>query len=165
MEYTLSDGTVYNDSINPYAYRGAINNANVNKLNTVDSTQVKTELPNSVVISNNANPGYMPPPEQGGLAELWSNAKSFFTPQEGQKTSIGNNMMDALGTGIQAGTGLASMYLTNKTNKVNQALTERKLANEEKQAKYLKSIDAGNTANKQAFAKNLGGGASYVGLA
>lgn len=103
------------------------------------------------------------PPEQSGLAALWGDTKNFFTPQKGQKTSVGNNMMDAIGTGIQAGTGLAGLYLTNKTNKANQALAERELANSEKQAKYLRSRDAGMDANKQAFAANVGGGASYVG--
>lgn len=118
----------------------------------VDNTQYQTKVPTT-------------PVKDPGLAETswWDSTKKFFTPGEGQKTSVGNNMLDALGTGVTAGTGLASTILTNKANKANQALAERKLANEEKQAKYLRAREAAVDKNKQTFASNLGGGATYVG--
>ena len=88
----------------------------------------------------------------GGLAEKgwWDRTVDAFTPQGDKGTSVGGNMMNALGTGVGAVTGLAGMYYAGKNydlQKDNQ--------------KYLRNREAQSDARKSAFATNAGNGAQY----
>jgi len=87
-----------------------------------------------------------------GLAENgWtSKVGDWFTPQGDKGTSVGGNMMNALGTGVGAVTGLAGMYYTKKNfdlQKDNQ--------------QYLRNREAQSDSRKSAFASNAGNGAQY----
>lgn len=75
---------------------------------------------------------------------------SWFTPSGDKGTSVGGNIMDAIGTGVGALTGLAGMYYTKKNYDLQK-----------EQANYLKGRDAESDARKARFAANAGNGASY----
>lgn len=163
MRYTLSDGTVIDTNANQYA--NAYGGYDAGKVSTVDTTNAaktaelggvnNVDSINSLAFKNTDN----------GLAgtSWWDSTKNFFTPGEGQKTSVGNNMLDAVGTGVTALTGLAGTALAYGTNKYNKMAAERAYADQRKQDKYLKAREAGADANKAAFAHAAGNGATYVG--
>lgn len=74
----------------------------------------------------------------------------WFTPQGDKGTSLGGNVMSAVGTGVGALTGLAGAYYTKKNydlQKDNQ--------------KYLQAREAQSDARKSQFAANAGNSATY----
>lgn len=75
---------------------------------------------------------------------------SWFTPDGESGASVGGNIMDAAGKGVDALTGLAGMYYTKKNYDLQK-----------EQADYLKGRDAASDARKSKFAANVGNGASY----
>ena len=87
----------------------------------------------------------------GGADQSWGDKiASWFTPTGENGTSVGGNMMDAVGKGVGAITGLAGMYYTKKNHDLQK-----------EQADYLKGRDAASDARKARFAANAGNGASY----
>lgn len=91
-------------------------------------------------------------PTTGGLAEQsWGDKfSSWFTPQGDKGTSLGGNVVNAVGTGVGALSGLAGMYYTKKNydlQKDNQ--------------KHLQAREAKSDARKEQLAANAGNGASY----
>ena len=109
------------------------------------------------VVNNGAVPPVVPtqpevvtPPNTGTEKGWWDKTIDAFTPQGDNGTSLGGNMMNAVGTGVGAVTGLAGMYYTKKNydlQKDNQ--------------KYLQNREAQSDARKSAFATNAGNGAQY----
>ena len=87
-----------------------------------------------------------------GLAEQsWGDKfASWFTPQGDKGTSLGGNVMGAIGTGVGAASGLAGMYYAKKNFDLQKD-----------QQDYLKNREAMSDARKSQFAANAGGGASY----
>lgn len=88
----------------------------------------------------------------GGLAEQgWSDkVAGWFTPQGDRGTSVGGNIMGAVGTGVGAASGLAGMYYAKKNFDLQKD-----------QQDYLKGREAQSDARKSAFAANAGNGAQY----
>ena len=88
----------------------------------------------------------------GGLAEQgWTDkVASWFTPQGDKGTSVGGNIMGAVGTGVGAASGLAGMYYAKKNFDLQKD-----------QQDYLKGREAQSDARKSAFAANAGNGAQY----
>ena len=88
----------------------------------------------------------------GGLAEQgWGDkVASWFTPQGDRGTSVGGNIMGAVGTGVGAAAGLAGMYYAKKNFDLQKD-----------QQDYLKGREAQSDARKSAFAANAGNGAQY----
>ena len=88
----------------------------------------------------------------GGLAEQgWGDkVASWFTPQGDRGTSVGGNIMGAVGTGVGAATGLAGMYYAKKNFDLQKD-----------QQNYLKGREAQSDTRKSAFAANAGNGAQY----
>lgn len=76
---------------------------------------------------------------------------SWFTPQGDKGTSLGGNVMGAVGSGVGALSGLAGMYYAKKNFDLQKD-----------QQNYLKGREAASDARKGQFAANAGGGASYV---
>ena len=74
----------------------------------------------------------------------------WFTPQGDKGTSLGGNVMSAVGTGVGALTGLAGAYYTAKNYELQKD-----------NQKYLQNREAQSDARKTAFATNAGNGASY----
>lgn len=74
----------------------------------------------------------------------------WFTPQGDKGTSLGGNVMGAIGTGVNAATGLAGMYFAKKNYDLQKD-----------QAEYLKNREAQSDARKAKFAANAGNNASY----
>lgn len=125
-----------------------------NNLDYMRFNQYMTKNPNA----STANTGKFkellnltPPNTGGGLAsEGWGDKFSrWFTPNE-KGTSLGGQVLDGIGTGVDALTGLAGLYYADKNFKL-----------EKEQADYLKSRDAASDARKSKFAANAGNGASY----
>lgn len=87
-----------------------------------------------------------------GLAEQgWTDkVASWFTPQGDKGTSVGGNIMGAVGTGVGAATGLAGMYYAKKNFDLQKD-----------QQNYLKGREAQSDTRKSAFAANAGNGAQY----
>lgn len=75
---------------------------------------------------------------------------NWFTPQGDRGTSVGGNIMGAVGTGVGAATGLAGMYYAKKNFDLQKD-----------QQNYLKGREAQSDARKTAFAANAGNGAQY----
>ena len=98
--------------------------------------------PNSVLL-NNGNKG---------LAETgWTDTVAgWFRPEGDKGTSVGGNIMNAVGTGVNAATGLAGMYFAKKNYDLQKD-----------QANYLKDREAQSDARKSRFAANAGNNASY----
>lgn len=88
----------------------------------------------------------------GGLAEQgWTDkVASWFTPQGDRGTSVGGNIMGAIGTGVGAASGLAGMYYAKKNFDLQKD-----------QQDYLKGREAQSDTRKSAFATNAGNGAQY----
>ena len=88
----------------------------------------------------------------GGLAEQgWTDkVAGWFTPQGDKGTSVGGNIMGAVGTGVGAASGLAGMYYAKKNFDLQKD-----------QQDYLKGREAQSDARKSAFAANAGNGAQY----
>lgn len=99
-------------------------------------------LPNTVLL-NNGNKG---------LAETgWTDTVAgWFRPDGDKGTSVGGNIMNAVGTGVNAATGLAGMYFAKKNYDLQKD-----------QANYLKDREAQSDARKSRFAANAGNNASY----
>ena len=87
-----------------------------------------------------------------GLAEQgWTDkVANWFTPQGDRGTSVGGNIMGAVGTGVGAASGLAGMYYAKKNFDLQKD-----------QQDYLKGREAQSDARKSAFAANAGNGAQY----
>ena len=75
---------------------------------------------------------------------------SWFTPQGDKGTSVGGNIMGAVGTGVGAASGLAGMYYAKKNFDLQKD-----------QQDYLKGREAQSDTRKSAFAANAGNGAQY----
>lgn len=75
---------------------------------------------------------------------------SWFTPQGTAGTSIGGNVMNAVGTGVGALTGLAGLYYTKKNYDLQKANQQ-----------YLQNREAQSDARKSQFAANAGNSATY----
>ena len=89
------------------------------------------------------------PPEQG-----WGDTfASWFTPQGDRGTSVGGNIMGAVGTGVGAVTGLSGLYYAKKNFDLQKD-----------QQNYLKGREAQSDARRDQFAKNAANGASYNGV-
>ena len=95
-------------------------------------------------------------PNVGGLAETTANQgwtdtiASWFTPQGDKGTSVGGNIINAVGTGVNAASGLAGMYFAKKNYDLQKD-----------QQDYLKKKEAQSDARKSKFAANAGNGATY----
>lgn len=100
-------------------------------------------LPVNSAAFNNSN---------SGLAEQSFGDKfaSWFTPQGDKGTSLGGNVMGAVGTGVSALSGLAGMYYAKKNFDLQKD-----------QQKYLQGREAQSDVRKSQFAANAGGGATY----
>lgn len=98
--------------------------------------------PNAVLLGNGNK----------GLAETgWTDTvASWFKPDGDKGTSVGGNIMNAVGTGVNAATGLAGMYFAKKNYDLQKD-----------QANYLKDREAQSDARKSRFATNAGNNASY----
>lgn len=75
----------------------------------------------------------------------------WFTPTGDKGTSLGGNVVGAIGTGVNALTGLAGMYYAKKNFDLQK-----------EQADYLKNREAKFDAAKERLATNIGNGASYL---
>lgn len=115
-------------------------NTDANAAQTVDPTS-NLNL-NSLAFNNGA----------GGLAEQgWGDkVANWFTPQGDRGTSVGGNIMGAIGTGVGAASGLAGMYYAKKNFDLQKD-----------QQDYLKGREAQSDARKTAFANNAGNNATY----
>ena len=98
--------------------------------------------PNAVLLGNGNK----------GLAETgWTDTvASWFRPEGDKGTSVGGNIMNAVGTGVNAATGLAGMYFAKKNYDLQKD-----------QANYLKDREAQSDTRKSRFATNAGNNASY----
>lgn len=87
-----------------------------------------------------------------GLAEngWWDKTVNAFTPQGDKGTSVGGNMVNAVGTGVNAAAGLAGMYFAKKNFDLQKDNQE-----------YLRNREAQSDARKSVFAGNAGNGATY----
>jgi hypothetical protein len=95
-------------------------------------------------------------PNTGGLAETGANKSwtdtiaSLFKPQGTAGTSTGGNILGAIGSGVDAASGLAGMYFAKKNYDLQKD-----------QQDYLKNREAQSDARKSKFAANAGNGATY----
>lgn len=91
-----------------------------------------------------------------GLAEnsiidtISNKTTDWFTPQGTAGTSTGGNIMNAVGTGVGALTGLAGAYYTKKNYDLQKANQQ-----------YLQNREAQSDARKSQFAANAGNSATY----
>lgn len=81
---------------------------------------------------------------------MWDTLKNSFNPEGTSGKSYAGNIMDAVGTGVNAATGLAGMYFAKKNYDLQKD-----------QANYLKDREAQSDARKSRFAANAGNNASY----
>ena len=88
----------------------------------------------------------------GGTEQSWTDVvKGWFEPTGEKGTSVGGNIMGAVGTGVNALSGLAGMYYAKKNFDLKKD-----------QANYLKNREAKFDAAKERLATNIGNGASYL---
>lgn len=123
-----------------------------NGVNTQFQAGVNTNA-NVVGTANDVNLGVNSLAKTGnGLAEQsWGDKfAGWFTPQGDRGTSVGSNVMSAVGTGVGAASGLAGMYYAKKNFDLQKD-----------QQDYLKNREAQSDARKSKFATNAGGGATY----
>lgn len=108
-------------------------------------------LPGSITAANMNGTEFSSTTPSNGMSEgITDKFARWFTPQGTAGTSVGGNIMGAVGTGIGAATGLAGAYYAKKNYDLQKD-----------QQKYLQARDAQNDARKAQFAANAGGGASY----
>lgn len=81
---------------------------------------------------------------------IWDTIKNSFNPEGASGKSYAGNVMDTVGTGINAATGLAGMYFAKKNYDLQKD-----------QANYLKDREAQSDMRKAKFAANAGNNASY----
>ena len=81
-----------------------------------------------------------------GSTSWWQGLKDSFNPTGTSGRSYAGNVMDAVGTGVGIGTGLAGAYYTKKNYDLQKENQE-----------YLKNREAQNDARKATFATNVGG--------
>jgi len=95
-------------------------------------------------------------PNIGGLAETGANKGwmdtigDWFKPEGTSGASKGGNILGAIGSGIDAASGLAGMYYAKKNFDLQK-----------EQQDYLKKREAQSDARKSRFAANAGNGATY----
>lgn len=95
------------------------------------------------------NAGTPPPPAEQG----------WFDVAPGAQTSKFASTLGGFGAGVQGLAALGSMYYAGKKNKLEKQAFELE---KDKYARAVKA-DKADAANKQKFAANVGGGATYVG--
>jgi len=100
------------------------------------------ELPKSAAIKYDFGNGA----DKGWMAKV----ADWFTPQGDKGTSVGGNIVNAVGTGVNAASGLAGMYFAKKNYDLQKD-----------QQDYLKNREAQSDARKSKFAANAGNGATY----
>lgn len=120
---------------------------------TFNDSNLHMAAPGSVTAANIDGTNYDSNMTPSADKSIWDKTVDAFTPQGAAGTSVGGNMMSALGTGIGAATGLAGLYYTKKNYDLQKD-----------QQDYLKNREAQNDARKSQFAANVGGGASYNGV-
>ena len=127
-------------NLNAQFQTGVNTDANAAK---VAGTVNDSNLPINSTILNNGT---------GGLAEQgWMDkVGNWFTPQGDKGTSVGGNIVNAVGTGVNAATGLAGMYFANKNFDLQKDNQE-----------YLRNREAQSDARKTTLASNAGNGATY----
>lgn len=120
--------------------------------NTQFQTGVNTDANASMANDTNLPINSLMKTDGNGLAEQSFGDKfaSWFTPQGDKGTSLGGNVMGAIGTGVGALSGLAGMYYAKKNFDLQKD-----------QQKYLQGREAQSDARKSQFAANAGGGATY----
>lgn len=94
------------------------------------------------------NAGTPPKTEQG-----------WFDVAPGAQTSKFASTLGGIGAGVQGLASLGSMYYAGKNYKLQKEAAELE---KDKYARAVKA-DKADSANKQKFAANVGGGATYVG--
>lgn len=136
LGYGLGQPVKVGNGYNTQFQTGVNTNANAT------ATGIDTNLPVNSLVKTGGN----------GLAEQsWGDKfASWFTPQGDKGTSLGGNVMGAIGSGVGAASGLAGMYYTKKNFDLQKD-----------QQDYLKNREAMSDARKSQFAANAGGGASY----
>lgn len=93
-----------------------------------------------------------------GLSKI-EESKSMFDVAPGAQTSKFASTLSGFGAGVQGLAALGSMYYQGKNYKL-----QKEAADLEKD-RYNRAVkaDKASTTNKQKFAANVGGGATYVG--
>ena len=85
--------------------------------------------------------------------------QGWFDVPEGAQTSKFASTLSGFGAGVQGLAALGSMYYAGKNYKLQKEAAELE---KDKYARAVKA-DKADSANKQKFAANVGGGATYVG--
>ena len=86
-------------------------------------------------------------------------SQSMFDVAPGAQTSKFASTLGGVGAGVQGLASLGSMYYAGKNYKLQKEAAELE---KDKYARAVKA-DKADSANKQKFAANVGGGATYVG--
>ena len=143
MYYTPQQGNVrkLGSGIGLYSTHGVDADQFNNQVQTVDTTPT-VELPKSAAIKYDFGNGA----DKGWMAKV----ADWFTPQGDKGTSVGGNIVNAVGTGVNAASGLAGMYFAKKNYDLQKD-----------QQDYLKKREAQSDARKSKFAANAGNGATY----
>lgn len=99
--------------------------------------------------------------ESVGTQDLSKNteSQSMFDVAPGAQTSKFASTVSGFGAGVQGLAALGSMYYAGKNYKLQKEAAELE---KDKYARAVKA-DKADSANKQKFAANVGGGATYVG--
>lgn len=87
------------------------------------------------------------------------NEQGWFDVAPGAQTSKFASTLSGFGAGVQGLAALGSMYYAGKNYKLQKEAAELE---KDKYARAVKA-DKADSANKQKFAANVGGGATYVG--
>jgi hypothetical protein len=132
MYYTPQQGNVrkLGSGIGLYSTHGVDADQFNNQVQTVDTTPT-VELPKSTAINydfgnNGADKGWM------------AKVADWFTPQGDKGTSVGGNIINAVGTGVQGASGLAGIYFAHKNA---EALEEQQKRENKIQDKALARVD------------------------
>jgi hypothetical protein len=144
MYYTPQQGNIrkLGSGIGLYSTHGVDADQFNNQVQTVDTTPT-VELPKSTAINYDFG--------NNGANQGWTDKiASWFTPQGTAGTSTGGNILGAIGSGVDAASGLAGMYFAKKNYDLQKD-----------QQDYLKKREAQSDARKSKFAANAGNGATY----
>lgn len=98
--------------------------------------------------------------ESAGTQDLSKNTEQgWFDVAPGAQTSKFASTVSGFGAGVEGLAALGSMYYAGKNYKLQKEAAELE---KDKYARAVKA-DKSDAANKQKFAANVGGGATYVG--
>ena len=121
-------------------YQGT--NVTQSEFDSLKQSGVTEGLAGSVVTDNGAT--------KNADVGVWDTIKNSFNPEGASGKSYAGNVMDTVGTGINAATGLAGMYFAKKNYDLQKDQTN-----------YLKDREAQSDMRKAKFAANAGNSASY----